>query len=149
MAGSSEGQCNSNGNNGKMNHLWKATEPQTMYVESIYIYFHLFTHSNRRQGPKKNSVAGPCLLFKRPPQPFQTLVRLTTGILGGRTRAQIVIGAWWNRVVKHLGGKTLPTEVPPVSPSYSSARDNRHAFKFSKTPRSVEGKVGYRRMAVV
>ena len=28
------------------------------------------------------------------PQPFQTLVRQTTGILGGRTPAQIVIGAW-------------------------------------------------------
>ena len=92
------------------------------------------------------------------PQSFQTLVGLTTDWHLGR--ADTCSNSYWCVVVvypaggaggvKDHGGKTLPTEVPPVS--YSSAnraRDNRHAFKFSKTPRSVEGKVGYRRMTVV
>ena len=30
----------------------------------------------------------------RSPKSFQTLVKLTTGVLGGRSRVQIVIGAW-------------------------------------------------------
>ena len=120
------------------------------------------SHTGIKLYIKDGRPCGPSVQKNRkaqtPPQSFQTLARLTTDWHLGR--ADTCSNSYWCVVevypaggaggVKDHGGKTLPTEVPPVS--YSSAnraRDNRHAFKFSKTSRSVEGKVGYRRMTVV